>query len=96
MPIKHTIVFAKSAQKALYRISQPKLLAAVLDRITSLTISPRPVDCKVINVGKAPTLYRIREGDYRIIYTIRDEQLVILVVRIGHRKDVYRNLKSLR
>lgn len=35
-------------------------------------------------------LYRIREGDYRIIYTIRDKALIILVVKIGHRREVYR------
>lgn len=37
-------------------------------------------------------LWRIRVGDYRVIYTVRDQELVILVVSIGHRKDVYRNL----
>jgi mRNA interferase RelE/StbE len=35
-------------------------------------------------------LYRVRDGDYRIVYTIEDERLIVLVVRIGHRSDVYR------
>jgi mRNA interferase RelE/StbE len=37
-------------------------------------------------------LYRIRCGDYRIVYTIRDNQLLVLIIEIGHRRDVYRNL----
>ena len=44
----------------------------------------------VVKLAGEEDLYRIRVGDYRIIYSIQDDQLLILVVKIGHRKDVYR------
>jgi mRNA interferase RelE/StbE len=42
----------------------------------------------------AKELYRVREGDYRIIYQIRDEVLLVVVVKVGHRKDVYRHTEK--
>ena len=57
-------------------------------RVDALAVNPRPRGVKKL-VGE-PDLYRLRVGYYRIIYQIRDEQLVILVVKIGHRRDVYR------
>jgi len=46
------------------------------------------VGCKRLTA--ADRLYRVRVGDYRIVYEVRDGQLVVLVVRVGHRRDVYR------
>lgn len=56
--------------------------------IESLESDPRPVGCKKL-VGSDHT-YRLRIGDYRVVYEIQDDILVILVVRIRHRGDVYR------
>jgi mRNA interferase RelE/StbE len=53
----------------------------------ALACDPRPEGCKLLKVEKR---YRIRVGDYRIVYEIRDEVLLVLVVRIAHRSDVYR------
>ena len=50
--------------------------------------NPRPQGSK--KLGGEDGLYRIRVGDYRIVYAIRDDILVVLVVRIGHRSEVYR------
>ena len=61
----------------------------IRDRIDALAANPRPVDCKKLQGEDG--LYRIRSGDYRVVYAIRDKQLVVLVVRIGDRKDVYRD-----
>lgn len=61
--------------------------------ISKLAEEPRPPGVKKI-AGQA-TLYRIRVDDYRIIYQIEDQVLMILVVRIGNRKEVYRKLKRL-
>jgi len=57
-------------------------------KIDALSTNPRPYG--VTKLTGEDDLYRIRSGDYRIIYTIQDRQLLILVVKIGHRRDVYR------
>ncbi|MHC4552478.1 MAG: type II toxin-antitoxin system RelE family toxin [Planctomycetota bacterium] len=49
--------------------------------------NPRPHGCKRLKGKQA--LYRVRTGDYRIIYTLNDNQLLVLVVKIGNRRDVY-------
>jgi len=54
----------------------------------ALAINPRPKGVKKLT--GLDSLYRIRTGDYRIVYQVRDDRLIVLVVRIGHRKDVYR------
>ncbi len=54
----------------------------------ALAANPRPKGVKKLT--GLDNLYRIRAGDYRIVYQIRDDRLIVLVVRIGHRKDVYR------
>ena len=54
----------------------------------ALSDAPRPPGVKKLT--GLDDLYRIRVGDYRVIYQIQDDRLVVLVVRIGHRKDVYR------
>jgi mRNA interferase RelE/StbE len=61
-----------------------KRIYAALD---SLCEQPRPRGCKKLK-GE-DNLWRIRVGDYRVVYTIEDDQLIVLVVRIAHRKDVY-------
>jgi mRNA interferase RelE/StbE len=59
-------------------------------KIDSLIENPRPRG--VVKLAGEESLYRIRSGDYRIIYQIQDEQLLVLVVRVGQRGDVYRHL----
>jgi mRNA interferase RelE/StbE len=62
-------------------------------KIEALAEDPRPSDCKKLE-GE-DDLYRVRTGDYRIVYSIREERLVILVlvVGIGHRSDIYKALR---
>jgi mRNA interferase RelE/StbE len=57
-------------------------------KIDALEIEPRPSG--VVKLAGEEDLYRIRVGDYRIIYRIQDNQFLILVVKIGHRREVYR------
>lgn len=59
-------------------------------RIDQLAEDPRPAGVKRLK-GETD-LFRLRSGDYRIIYSIEDVRLVVLVIRIGHRRDVYRGL----
>ncbi|SBW21034.1 hypothetical protein FDG2_1872 [Candidatus Protofrankia californiensis] len=69
-----------------------KLPVPVQRRLTraflALEHTPRPVGSKAL-VG-SPGHWRIRVGDYRVIYTVRDDVLLVLVVELGHRRDVYR------
>ena len=63
----------------------------IITKLRELEINPRPHGYKQLK-GKHE-LYRVRTGDYRIIYTIKDNQLFVLVVQIGNRRDVYNNIK---
>ena len=83
----YKIEFAKQAAKqfkALPRQEQQRLKT----KIDNLEIDPLPPG--VVKLSGEKNLYRIRVGNYRIIYSIQDSRLLILIVKIGHRKDVYR------
>jgi mRNA interferase RelE/StbE len=84
----YTIFIEKQAQRMLSRIAQPDQdrLAAT---IQCLANEPRPHGVKKLSGRNA---WRIRVGDYRIIYEITDSCLMILVVAISHRRDIYRKL----
>jgi len=62
----------------------------IINKLRALAKNPRPQTCKKLR-GRHE-LYRIPSGNYRIVYTIRQKLLLILVVRIAHRKEVYRHL----
>jgi mRNA interferase RelE/StbE len=78
-----------SAIKALARIPNPhqRRIAKAID---GLARTPRPTGC--VKLAGAENVYRIRVGDYRIVYDIVDRVLTVYVIRIAHRKDVYRGL----
>jgi mRNA interferase RelE/StbE len=65
----------------------------VAEQIDALKTDPRPTGCKKL-LGRED-FYRIRVGDYRVVYRIEDEILLILVVRIGDRKDIYQIIRRL-
>jgi mRNA interferase RelE/StbE len=87
--MRYHIEMARRARKFLASESND-IQKQIGRQIDLLEQNPRPDGCKRLQ-GKRD-LYRVRCGDYRIIYTIRDQQLLVLVVQIGHRRDVYRNL----
>ena len=60
----------------------------IVKRIQDLSTDPRPPGCE--KLSGHDDKYRVRQGTYRIVYTISDVGLVICVVKVGHRKDVYR------
>ena len=84
----YVIDLAESVEKSLIKIPKKNRLQ-ICEKIDSLTNDPRPSGCKKLQSSKVP-LYRIRAGDYRIIYTINDSRLLILIVEVGHRKEIYR------
>ena len=61
-------------------------------RIGNLASDPRPPGAVRLRDPRVRRLWRVRMGDYRIIYQVRRRQLVVVIVRVGHRKDVYRHL----
>jgi mRNA interferase RelE/StbE len=66
-------------------------LARIQSAISDLATNPRPYGCKQLK-GKTREYLRIRMGDYRIIYTVRDQALLIVVIRVGHRREIYKKL----
>jgi mRNA interferase RelE/StbE len=83
----YRVEFAKSALKDFKRI--PQLDACrILNAIIELAKDPRSHSSKKL---KGEKLYRIRIGNYRVIYEIQDERLLVSVIKLGHRKDVYKN-----
>jgi len=63
-----------------------QVVIKIYESLKKLSVNPRPVGCKKLKNREG---YRIRLGDYRAIYTIKENELIILVLTIGHRKDVY-------
>ncbi|NTU72303.1 MAG: type II toxin-antitoxin system RelE/ParE family toxin [Coriobacteriia bacterium] len=61
----------------------------VVERIGRLADEPRPRGCEKLAGGDR---YRVRQGDYRIVYSVEDARLIVWVVKVGHRRDVYRGL----
>ena len=82
----YTIVLTKKAEKALDKLSD-YLAAPVIEAIGRLAHEPRPHGCKKL---KGKEGYRVRVGGYRVIYTIADDILLITVITIAHRKEVYK------
>lgn len=73
----------------------PDQLAKRIRRaIRELQDEPRPLGAKLLSINRPQRIWRIRVGDYRILYEIRDEELVVLVIRVGHRGVVYRGISS--
>jgi mRNA interferase RelE/StbE len=81
------VFFTPAAEKALRKLPNP-LQRKIVTAVNELQYNPRPHGC--VKLTGESDLWRIRVGDYRIVYTIQNQELVILVVRVGHRKDIYR------
>ena len=82
--VKYKIYIKPSAAKELEKVSK-KVLQKIVGRIKRLSINPRPFGCEKLSDEEK---YRIRQGNYRIVYSI--EKLFVIVVKVGHRRDVYR------
>ncbi|MFV0339009.1 MAG: type II toxin-antitoxin system RelE family toxin [Parachlamydiaceae bacterium] len=83
----YTLSFASCIEKQLKQI--PKATRKLIfDRIEKLAINPRPENVEPLQ-GSEKGLFRIRQGDYRIVYQVQDKKLIILIVRVVHRREVY-------
>ena len=82
---KYTVLILPSAQKQLSKL--PNAIATrIEDKLLELEQDPRPSGCKKL---KGRDAWRIRIGDYRVIYEINDGRLLVTVITIGHRREVY-------
>jgi mRNA interferase RelE/StbE len=83
---KYELQFKRSVAKDLRGIPKPDV-ARILERISALSNEPRPPESEKLT---GEDRYRIRQGVYRIIYEIADAALIVTVVKVGHRRQVYR------
>jgi len=82
----YKVFFKKSVEKDFTAIPK-KDLKKILERIETLAEDPRPPGCEKLTGQQR---YRLRQGRYRILYSIQDDELTVWVVKVGHRKDIYR------
>ena len=82
----YRIFFRRSVEKDFDTIPK-KDLKRILNRIKMLSADPRPPGSAKLTGQER---YRLRQGRYRIVYSIQDDELTVWVVKVGHRKDVYR------
>jgi mRNA interferase RelE/StbE len=85
--VAYLVQFTPAAAKALAgldRGAQRRILA----KVEGLASNPRPAGVKALQGEEG--IYRLRVGDYRILYAVRDRELVVLVVDVGHRREIYR------
>jgi len=83
----YKIELRRRAQRALDKLPKTDF-QAVVEAIKGLAHTPRP---RGVEKVKSTGLWRIRQGDYRIIYAIDDNRQVIIIVRVGHRREIYRS-----
>lgn len=85
----YLVELTPAATRELKRLTKrdQELARQLVQAIVDLEEQPRPPGCKKLKGLKAT--FRIRHGDYRIIYDVQDERLSILVIRLGHRREVY-------
>jgi mRNA interferase RelE/StbE len=89
--VKYAFRWRERAVRQLRAIPQPAALT-ILRALTPLGDDPRRPDADTTKLAGYADRYRLRVGDYRVIYEIADEKLIILVVGVGHRREAYRVL----
>ena len=85
---RYRVLIKPSAAKEIEAVDQRKDRQRIVARIHSLVDDRRPPGCE--KLAGEQSRYRIRAGRYRIVYSIGDTELLVFVVRVAHRKDVYR------
>lgn len=84
---EYQILFARSAVKELEALPS-KLAIKILESIEDLAHDPRPRGCKKLEGSES--LWRIRKGDYRVLYSVDDDSRIVDIVAVRHRRDAYR------
>ena len=84
----YNVKIKNSAQKEIRRLPSKKLRDRIIGIINNLYMTPVPEEAKKIKGSN--NIYRIRQGAYRIIYQVYKNELLIMIIRVRHRKDAYR------
>ncbi len=85
--MQYELIIKPTAEKSLDKLPRP-IWRHIVDAMKELRNNPRPAG--VVKLAGDENLWRIRIGNYRVMYEIHDDQLIVLVLRVAHRKDVYR------
>jgi mRNA interferase RelE/StbE len=88
--MRNSVSLSRRAEKFLGELRDATLYNRLRTAINALEANARPAGC--VKLAGEPDLYRIRVADYRIVYQVSDAALIVLVLSIGHRREVYRNL----
>ena len=83
---EYKVYFRESVEKD-FRAIPKKDVRKILHCIESLAVEPRPLGCEKLTGQEG---YRVRQGPYRIVYSVQDKESTVWIVKVGHRKDVYR------
>ena len=86
-PRRYDVILSPKAEKQFDELAKP-LQRRITEALEGLESNPRPHGVK--KLAGAENLWRIRVGDYRVVYTIENNRLIVLVVKIGHRREIYR------
>ena len=84
----YAVLIKASAAKELDAIDGAPTRRRIVEAIQTLAVDPRPSACKKLAGREAA--YRLRIGDYRIVYTVNDREIIVEVIKFGHRRAVYR------
>ncbi len=83
---RYKVFLRKSAAGELSALSG-KVLQRIVAKIQGLETNPRPLGCRKLS---AEEKYRLRQGDYRIVYSVQDKDKTVIIVKIGHRQEIYK------
>ncbi len=86
----YKVIFSKQADKGIEKIRDKTILKRIIKKIETLQNQPRPSGIRKIMGSDID--YRIRIGDYRIIFQVNDSDRTVFICGLGHRKDIYRSL----
>ncbi|HXV61213.1 MAG TPA: type II toxin-antitoxin system RelE/ParE family toxin [Vicinamibacteria bacterium] len=84
---RYKVFIKPSAAKEIEAVDNVKDRLRIVRRIRRLALEPRPPGCEKLS---GEDKYRLRQGEFRIVYAIEDENLIVYVVKVGHRREVYR------
>ena len=85
--VRYRMVFTPAAERAFFALSAD-VQRRIDQRLLALQDKPRPPGIKALK-GDAG-IYRLRVGDYRVLYMVHDDQVVVVIVAVGHRRQIYR------
>jgi mRNA interferase RelE/StbE len=85
--MQYELIIKPTAEKSLDKLPRPAR-QRIVDAMKDLRNNPRPSG--VVKLAGDENLWRIRIGNYRVVYEIHDDRLIVLVLRVAHRRDVYR------